>query len=36
MDMGQAGGRPEAGQRQAFIQNHEAVVLPWVWADLEA
>jgi len=24
----QARGRPEAGQRQAFIQNHEAVDLP--------
>jgi len=27
-DQRQAGGRPEAGQRQAFIQNHEAVDLP--------
>jgi len=32
----QAGGGPEAGRREGFIQNHEAVVLPWVWADLEA
>ena len=34
--MRQARGRPEAGRRQAFIQNHEAVGLPWVRADLEA
>ena len=26
----------EAGRRQAFIQNHEAVALPSVRADLEA